>query len=68
MDKKRTLDGTVGHILQGEYSELIASGMHRNQDEISHGPGSVRVILRCGDSHFWVIRRHKFNCAVCFLI
>jgi hypothetical protein len=55
MDVRRVLHGTFGHVLQGEYNELIAGGMHRNQDEIYHGPGSARVILRRGDSHFWVI-------------
>jgi hypothetical protein len=42
--------------------------MHKNRDEISQGPRSGRVELRREDSHFWVIRHHKFNGAICFLI
>jgi hypothetical protein len=41
---------------------------HKNRDKISLGPGSARVRSECGDSHFWVIRCHKSNGDVCFLI
>jgi hypothetical protein len=57
-----------GMIFETKYRELIAGCRHKNRDEISQGPGSARVRLRHGDNHFWVIRRHKFNGVVCFLI
>jgi hypothetical protein len=38
-----------------QYQELNAGSRHRNQGDISKGPGSDRVRLRHGDSHFWVI-------------
>jgi hypothetical protein len=62
------LDGMTEHILQGQYNELIVAYRHENRDDISHGPGSAKVGLRRGDSHFWVIRCQKFNGVVCFLI
>jgi hypothetical protein len=68
MDGRRVLDDTTDNVLRGEYSELIVGSRHENQDEISHGHGSTRVRLRRGYSHFWVIRCHKFNGAVYFLI
>jgi hypothetical protein len=50
-----------GMDFETQYKELIAGSRHRNRDMISQGNGSARVRLRRGDSHFWVIRRHKFN-------
>jgi hypothetical protein len=55
-------------IFETHYRELIAGSRHENRDEIYQGLGSSRVGLRHGDSHFWVIRRHKFNGVFCFLI
>jgi hypothetical protein len=61
-------DGTVGMETETQYRELNAGSRHKNRDDISQGPGSARVRLRHGDSHFWVIRCHEFNGVVCFLI
>jgi hypothetical protein len=44
-----------GMYFEMKYRELIVGSRHGNRDEISQGPGSARVRLRCGDNHFWVI-------------
>jgi hypothetical protein len=53
-----------------EMNIVIIAGCsgHKNQDKVSLGPESAIVELECGDSHFWVIRCHKSNGDVCFLI
>ena len=57
-----------GMIFTIGYSELIVGCRHKNRDDISQGPGSVRVGLRRGDSDFWVIRCHEFNGVIWFFI
>jgi hypothetical protein len=54
--------------IETQYIELNAGSIHENRDEISQGPGSARVRLRLGDSHFWVIQCQEFNGVVCFWI
>jgi hypothetical protein len=59
----------VEHALQDMVRQLLLQVVgHENQDKILLGRGSARVGSRHGDNHFWVIRRHEFSGAICFLI
>jgi hypothetical protein len=58
----------LGTIFRDTVQRINCREQAQNRDEISQGPGSARVRLRHGDSHFWVIQHHKFNGVVCFLI
>jgi hypothetical protein len=55
-------------IFETKCMELIAGCRHGNRNKISQGTGSARVRLRHGDSHFWVVQRHKFHGVFFFLI
>jgi hypothetical protein len=59
---------TCGHGFRDKTVIIAGCRGHKNRDKILLGPGSARVGSERGDSHFWVIRCHKFSGDVCFLI
>jgi hypothetical protein len=59
----------LGHAIRGKYSNINCRLQgNRNRDEFFLGPRSARVGSSRGDSHFWVIQRHKLSGVVFFLI